>query len=143
MVNPIKAQILAPEEVGTEGWYTFNLNPLRQHISYAPRKRWNEVYKDIQQTISKFIDEAEIEGNVEVSRKGRIHMHGYIKFKNIIDFYLKLPSILADNHIEIDTIADMKTWEIYCTKQQTINKYCTFIKQEKMVLIQNQFLAGI
>lgn len=131
--NHVKQSILSPEEVVLDGWYSFNLNPQQQHeLEATPIARWNKTYQEIQSLISIFIPYAEIEGHLELSRTGRIHMHGYVLFKDIAGFYLVLPKILKKCTIEIDTIADMDYWQSYCTKSSKVLKqYQTKIKQDK------------
>lgn len=136
MSNLTKAPILSPEEVNCDGWYTFNLNPEKQfELEATPVARWNKTYQEIQSLISIFMPYAEIEGNLEISRKGRIHMHGYIMFKDIAGFYLTLPKILKKCFIEIDTIADMDYWQQYVTKSaKVLRKYQVKIKQDKLAI---------
>jgi hypothetical protein len=124
-----------------EGWYTFNLNPVQQNeFESTANARWNKTYKEIQAIISDVIDEAEIEGTLEISRNGRIHMHGYIKFKSIAIFYLKLPRLLKRCTIEIDTITDLEKWEEYCTKgKDYLKNFKTHIKQDKLSIDKNAF----
>lgn len=140
-----KQQILSPEEVTLGGWYTFNLNPEKQYeFEATPVARWNKTYQDIQATISRFIPFATIEGFLEISRTGRIHMHGYIEFKDIAGFYLMLPAIMKHNHLEIDTITDPEHWYDYCTKSRKLLKsYQTDIKQDRLSITKNQFLDFI
>lgn len=145
MLRNSKSPIISPEEVSTEGYYTFNLNPQKQsEYEGSPIARWNKVYKDIQQLISQFIESAEIEGYLEISRTGRIHMHGWIKFKNIANFYLELPKVLKLATIEIDTIQDPHKWYDYCTKCNNVLKaYQTHIKQDRFANTKLSFLDGI
>lgn len=126
-----KSPILAPEEVTIDGWYSFNLNPAEQHSYDDPLKRWNECYKDIQQLITEMNSCAEIEGYLEISRTGRVHMHGYIRYKDITEFYLRLPKMLSKCTVSIDTIEDMDVWQNYCTKQQLSPQYKKDIAQDK------------
>lgn len=135
-----KQPILAPEEVTTDGWYTFNVNPAEQYSYEEPIKRWNDVYKLIQTLITDMNQCALIEGTLEVSRNGRIHMHGYLQFKDIIDFYLRLPKMLSKCTIKLDYITDYDKWEAYCTKQKATNtKYKTDIRQDDNGTIKQQF----
>lgn len=140
-----KHSLISPEDLETVGWYTFTINPEKQFQYEIPSKRWNNCFQEIQAIISIFIAEAEIEGFLELSKLGRIHMHGYIRFKKIADFYLKLPQILDRVTIEIDYITDIETWQKYITKGKDLFKsqYQTEIKQDKMVLVKEQFIAGV
>lgn len=140
-----KKSIISPEEVSTDGWYTFNLNPSEQYeFEGSPISRWNKCYQNIQGLISRFVDCATIEGNLEISRSGRVHMHGYIKYKKIADFYLILPMVSRFAHIEIDTIDDINIWDKYVTKSEDVLKnYQVKIKQDKLILPKNQFLKSI
>lgn len=45
----------------------------------------------------------------------RIHYHGIIKFKDVLQFLLS-SRLFNISRVEIDTIADMETWIKYCEK---------------------------
>lgn len=138
-----KANLLAPEEVETEGWYTFNLNPQEQEIMSDPLARWTKMYQHIEAIIDIFKNVAVIEGQLEISRNGRIHMHGYIKFKSPIEFYLLLPRALTRCTIEIDYIEDIEVWKTYCEKQKLPGQFKKSIKQSKEGTVKNQFMKGL
>lgn len=135
-----KHSLPPPEEIVPNEWYTFSLNPLNQYPSDNLNKRWSSVYQEIQAIISQFYTSAYIEGHLEISRTGRIHMHGWIKFEKVADFYLTLPLILTKCTLEIDYINDVNVWEAYVTKSNKIlAQYQTFIKQSILGTIKQQF----
>jgi len=114
--------LLAPEEIELDAWYTFNLNPAEQDLGeVVPNRRWSVVRTEIQLLID-LLKGSEIEGCLELSRMGRIHMHGWIKFTDITEFYMRIPKVLNRATLEIDTIANPETWEKYTRKQNHLLK---------------------
>lgn len=128
-----KKPIVSPEEININRLYTFNYNPREQRSHYKnPKVRWYKMYNEIQTAINtKF---AEIFGELEISRTGRIHMHGYIKFKDIAGFYLRdVPQMLQGAEIEIDTIEDHCVWEKYVMKSNVmLSGYATKINNNTL-----------
>lgn len=65
----------------------------------------------------------EYEFQLEISRKGRIHMHGTVKMIDYERFYL-LYSRKIDKceyiNAEIDTIETYSVWQIYCSKDSLL-----------------------
>jgi len=58
---------------------------------------------------------------IEISKRGRLHMHGTISITDVLGFYMKaIPALLSQYSLEIDTITDRKVWDIYCMKQAHI-----------------------
>lgn len=59
----------------------------------------------------------------EISKKGRVHLHGYLKFSDVFLFHLNsihnLNSIMI---VDIDTIDDMIKWKEYIYKDKEIMK---------------------
>lgn len=64
----------------------------------------------------------------EYSRTGRLHLHGYIQFeteRSVVRFYERIPRMMKECKMEIDTIGDIQKWTAYVTKQQRfIEPYC-------------------
>lgn len=63
--------------------------------------------------------------HIELSPKGRLHLHGTISFKSertIKELFMdSIRFLTVHNQIEIDTIKDPDVWETYCTKQKIYN----------------------
>lgn len=64
----------------------------------------------------------------EYSPKGRLHLHGIIKFTSVLGvarFYQSLPQLLLKANIKLDVINDLEEWMKYITKQKHIMyPYC-------------------
>lgn len=67
---------------------------------------------------------------LEVSRGGRLHLHGWFSFSNTIEFFLYVPSKLKMfGRYEMDTIEDQEYWKSYCTKDQEITNWADYFKE--------------
>lgn len=118
--NPHK--LPSPEDIDIELPYTFTFNPCdgRQYYYDADRV---ETFMEYWRTLfDSMFDDIEIDVHLEVSKLGRLHFHGIIKFKNLLNFYLKdIIKLKNEGTLEIDTIEDGEVWEEYCTKQKLLN----------------------
>lgn len=68
---------------------------------------------------------SQLEARPELSKKGRLHFHGIIKwktFKQLFLFLQALPTLLSIAQIEIDTGGDDWQWYVYCRKMRHIIK---------------------
>lgn len=83
----------------------------------SPEDRFSLV-TDYVYKLFKGIPNLTLELYPEVSSKGRIHFHGYIGIKDIMNFYIMfVPLLIGRNHIEIDTLSqDQKVYETYIKK---------------------------
>lgn len=132
-----KKTLLEPEAMDINVWYTITIN-LSPNINYqsildsGTKQRKNERSMfDIISTERAMIMEL-LNGQYktryvlfpELSRTGRLHWHGMIRFtkpEHIGIFYMhKLPRIMKVANVEIDIIEDMEKWKTYCMKG---NKY--------------------
>lgn len=130
--NAPKNSIISPEEIVLRQQYSFNINPSEQHFNIkSPQLRWAKMFQDIEILINTMF--AEIHGNLEVSRTGRIHMHGYIRFVSVSNFYIAtLPQMLSRATLEIDSIKDFDVWDKYVMKSKyVLNGYNTEIDNHR------------
>lgn len=65
----------------------------------------------------------------------RIHFHGWISFKNIINVLTKWEP-RSHHRIEIDTINDIKLWKAYCKKFIAIHSTYNMYRIEKSHMIE-------
>lgn len=66
-----------------------------------------------------------IELRPELSKKGRLHFHGWIMwktYKSLFIFLQVMPTLLRYCQIDIDTGADAWQWYVYCRKMRHIMK---------------------
>lgn len=126
-------KLLSPEDVIIDHYYTFNFNPrylVGQDSDDYNGLSWVDM-KSFHNLTCKVLNElkhCEIEAVPEASSQGKIHYHGKIKIKHILNFYLlDLPHIKHYGSVEIDTIKDMSVWDAYMLKQEKIMKeFCIF-----------------
>lgn len=114
-------QIIAPQDIQLEIEYSITVSPAdtfqfwNQIDSERIKKATNHMQYIIRRTPN-----IHYKLHLDVSRTGRIHWHGTIKFisvQAIREFYLEIiHRLLEDHKIEIDTIKDAKVWHEYCTK---------------------------
>jgi len=117
-----------PPDANPEGYIAITLNPP------DGSQFWNEVNR-----IDKFkeyhtgklcklaIHAKTVRLIGEVSPTGRLHMHGWINFKDYkkkLGFYIDYLHYLQDNYMyEIDTINNIDIWKKYCCKQMLFEIY--------------------
>lgn len=106
---------IKPEDMVVSQGYSITMNPKEQYFG-----KWSRVTKcksDLCKLFSPFSC-CSAEVYMEVSSGGRIHFHGVIKIKEIMEFYLfALPELQEYGTLEIDKINNPEIWEAYCTKQ--------------------------
>lgn len=113
MIN-IKNKFPKPEDLRMDFCYTFTYNPEQQYIGDIDR---------IKKAVRAFKNKMNFaclayKVYLELSSNGRIHFHGYIKIKEIKEFYLfAVPAMCAHASTEMDTIEDDEVWYNYITKQ--------------------------
>ncbi len=64
--------------------------------------------------------------NMEISKFGRVHLHGYVKLKKVLEFSQWVYNIKNDSkeyHLDIDSINDLDKWIKYCRKDEDIMTY--------------------
>lgn len=114
-----KASIMSPEEIKLNDYYTLTLNPNDRHQYFEDPKRIDKLTTFVECLILE-CPNMDINIHMEISRKGRLHFHGIIKFckiEHVLYFYLnKINEWLSYFQIEMDTIADLDVWNKYCIK---------------------------
>lgn len=111
----------SPEELELDIAYGFNLNIDPTCLKKLSFPQQYEFY--VSQLEKLRHSDIELVTYPELSHKGKLHLHGYIKFKSylaIAEFYFQL--CFFPHHIYIHTIEDYDKREIYMTKSQHIMK---------------------
>jgi len=123
--DPHKAP--APEDIQLGVWYSFSYNPSSQPPLSAINRispfdpSLSEWFAQEITSLFKRLKNIEIVANLEISRKGRFHLHGRILFLNIINAYaVDLRRLQQHGTYEIDTIKDPVEWNLYCRKQSSL-----------------------
>lgn len=101
--------------------YALSLNPSSKPVQYVEKNdtfkyNFRHYFNSILNKINK-CSNCNIEITPELSCTGKYHYHGYIIINNLANFMLYDICILRQYFaFEIDTIGDMKAWEIYVNK---------------------------
>ncbi len=109
--------LLQMEKVYPDTLYTLTISK-NQLRSLSLKKRYKQYMRLIRKHILPYLSEAHI--YPELSKVGRLHLHGTIRFLSddtIFDFYDNIYTQFFSDHIEIDTISDPDKWCTYITKQ--------------------------
>lgn len=120
-----KSPIIEPEKIRCNTDYTFTISP-EDSMQYWQEpnslQREKKFYEQWTVFLKKHVAAyADYKLHVEISRSGRLHMHGVIKFLSIKDFFLySIQKLQNRAQIEIDSIEDMDVWTKYITKQQVM-----------------------
>lgn len=116
--GPIGSTSLAMECIQLNKPYAFTLN--LQNLKGQYQLDHSAYYKWIQKNLLS-IKHLDFKFILEISKFGRIHMHGQVEFKHltaIAYFYLVFYDIGCN--FEFDEIKDPDKWESYMYKQKTI-----------------------
>lgn len=118
-----KISTIAPEDVveGKEYAFTYSpeLQPLRQNGGF----KLQAIANYAMDTFSVFAKcrNCAIRAVHEISRKGRLHYHGYIRIYNVVAFYFNdLKKLSESGTLEIDHINDEYIWLRYVYKQHNL-----------------------
>lgn len=132
-----------PEDVVLSKDYCFTVSPSDKHQSYKYNsktrvtefmKQWNEIFNKYFKSITTI----RVKLRMEVSKHGRLHFHGWIRFRTEDDiriFYVYIFPHLKDNcTFDIHEFKDKKsngdefvgkykTWIDYVNKQNLYNEW--------------------
>lgn len=116
-----------PQGMFEEGkWYTITMMPCddMQYFKSNSLRRLTTCYKAFNKFIKGLQDVAEFELFPELSKRGRYHVHGKIKFTDVLLFHLVYAHklYLPKTSFEVDVINDKKVWCKYCHKDEKIMK---------------------
>ncbi len=116
-------KLLPPEKVSPNTLYTLTLN-----IKQSPLEsnRLSSIHKSYTHWIKKYLLPYTnvVSGVYELSRRGKLHMHGTISFESYLDialFYNRM-FLTTGMSMEIDTISDIHVWLTYMFKQHKLHK---------------------
>lgn len=110
------------EEIEIGKLYAITLNPEKQDFP-AGVMRYNGITAELEKILRPWLGCIEYYLEMEVSKMGRIHYHGVIRFKKESDLYSwyadAIPRIAAKYTFEIDELNDYNVWIDYINKQYT------------------------
>lgn len=106
--------------------YAFTLNPTDQYQHFRAQDRVKDFINDVKRLLQLSYNIKYVL-YIELSPKGRLHLHGTIEFKDettIYNWYLKhLRYLMHQGTVCIKPITDYDKWIIYCDKQHGFHKY--------------------
>lgn len=123
--NNFRHNIIPFETFEYETLYTFNVNHENDHsMKIIPQALADNDLHDLLKRLS-VSWKYRLYREISPAPACKVHYHGYIWALDIDDIlfnpklnvYRELSSICRNASIEIDTIADIKKWHEYCTKQ--------------------------
>lgn len=136
MLRKAKNQIPEMDTIVTGVTYAFSYNPSDKHQYFSQTNRLNKCIVDLDSIL--LYKSMKYELYPELSRKGRIHFHGYITFENIIEAYLyAIPHMLKHGTMTIIPIEDSVKWMQYCCKQYKFHEYCQYNLIQVPLMIHN------
>lgn len=106
------------EDIVEHTRYAFSYNPQQQFEDQVDR--FCHFYKYIEELFYSLKSTCNITLYPEISKLGRLHVHGTIKILKPLEFYLHtIKTLMKHGTFEIDIINDDAKWQEYCTKQKT------------------------
>lgn len=120
-----KWQCIKPEQMKCDVQYALSINPCYQPNDYKsvnPEIEWQKCLFQKLATLQYCV----INANMEISVGSRLHLHGYIAIKDIIEFFYKdIPRLRSIGSYEIDEINDEEIWKDYISKLKNhMEKWC-------------------
>lgn len=117
------------EDIEYNHWYAITLNPEKQYYNMG-YLRYSNIMKDLEKILNQYIGEIEYYLYMEVSKTGRLHFHGYIKYKRDIDLvYITLIPLLIEKYtLKIDFINYAQKWAEYISKQTECFRFINELK---------------
>lgn len=120
-----------PETIDSDVWYSFSFNPETQPIRDTVKGFKRSGLQEFDSDLRKFFKRLKycrIKARYECSRGGRLHLHGCIQIKEIIEFYMSdYHKLKFHGTFEIDTIENEETWDIYVNKQKELmDDFCKY-----------------
>lgn len=105
--------------------FTFTLNP-NEYYQFWGQKMDDRITKSTNHMkfIMRNMPNTHLDVWLDVSRTGRLHWHGTIRFSSLKELKLwyleRIPTLLKQHQVEMDTIADFEVWFDYCRKSYPI-----------------------
>lgn len=122
MLRKAKTQIPEMDDIIAGQPYAFTYNPSDKHQYFGQPNRLNKSVVDLDSIL--LYKSMKYELYPELSRKGRIHFHGYVVFDQIVDGYMySIPLLLKHGTVVIKQIDDNNTWLQYCLKQYKFHEW--------------------
>lgn len=111
------------------GKYSCTINPSDADQYFESRDtRVYTFLRNIYKTLVKLNLYCNYTFYLEISKGGRLHLHGILEPTDLIEFYLNVPPILAHySQYELDTIDDLDTWNNYITKDQEVTNWDDYL----------------
>lgn len=121
------SNFVAPENIVENEWNTITLNPAHnQYYEKGSFERFNLWTAYVYTYLKQNLNYCDLELFPEISSKGRLHLHGYIKIKLVAEFYLHdVAKLVQFGNVEVDTVKDMQVWDTYVRKQVKVLKSFT------------------
>lgn len=117
------------EDLKEDTDYTFTYNPCDKYQHFKSHQRLILFNKDLKEILLYKCFEYSL--FPEISKKGRLHLHGTIRIIDKNEFYINvIPYLLSRGTIAITLEKEIKTeknkykdWLGYCTKQKSFHQY--------------------
>ncbi|UOF82064.1 rep protein [Circoviridae sp.] len=126
--NPVykkKNDIIDFENMIDGVFYAITINPNDKHQYFHNPIRLGNFLTDLKKEYLYKIDGTyEFDVYPEVSSKGRLHWHGFIKVYDKVNFYLfDIPNIIRKGTLVIREMNDEDSWLEYVTKHREFHTY--------------------
>lgn len=124
-----KYSCIKPEQICLGDEYSFSFNPEDQPIFdkwYNVKINGLKFFSEKNENVLVTLRFCEVRVQMEVSSKGRLHYHGYIRIENVPKFIIHdLAKLRHYGTYEIDIIKDKDIWRTYVDKQKHfMENYC-------------------
>ena len=102
---------------------TINPSNRKQFPNASIRRRLQKFRSNMLLVLGALQKQHKYKFNIEISKFGRLHLHGYVKLKNILEFNNWVYDIKYnsnDYNLDIDSIDNLSKWDKYCRKDEEL-----------------------
>ncbi len=124
-IKIVKSVLAKPKQIyNINQWYSFTINAQSQFWKHNGLQRVKKLQTHYKEILSNISDYCEFNLTPEMSKVGRWHYHGTIRWTD--EYLLFMWLLVGVNKLtntsvfEIDTINNMDHWNKYCSKDKAI-----------------------
>jgi len=111
------------EDLKVNEWYAITINPCDKYQHFRDPNRIGKFLNTLEDLLF-HTGVYKYKLWVELSPKGRLHLHGKIKIINKVNFYTNVVNYLTTRAtVVIKTLEYEQEWFIYCNKQWELHDY--------------------
>lgn len=108
-------------------YLAITINPAEQFLNEITYSRRAQKFTSYWHAKLNTVPSENYQWNLEISRYGRLHWHGYVKVDDpcLMANWIAIKKYKKNSNIDVDTVDDLQTWIKYITKDEELHKKYT------------------